>query len=124
MTIRFRTPDGSEPIRIALLTGHATIIGHDWQELDVRFQREALRLGAEQEGAVNPAPPNLPPPIDEAEAEAVRKALIVMLDRNGEGDFTAAGYPDMRILRGLAGINVSKDAAYAVFDKLKAEANQ
>jgi hypothetical protein len=122
MTIRFRTPAGHEPIRVALLTGHTTIIGHDWQELDPRFHREALSLGAQPEGADNPAPPALDAPIDADETEAVRQAIITMLDRNGDGDFTSAGYPDMRVLRGLAGVNVSKELAYAVFETMKAEA--
>ena len=123
MTTQFRTPEGIEPIRVALLTGHTTIIGHEWQDLEARYHREALRLGAQTTSAENPEI-QLPPPVDESEAQAVRAAIVTMLDRNGEDDFTASGYPDLRVLRGLAGFNASKELAYSVFEKLKAEAAQ
>jgi hypothetical protein len=121
MSTKFRSPPGSEPIRVALLTGHTTIVGNDWQDLDPRFHREALRLGAQTETAEN-IERGLDAPVDKGEADAIREAIKVMLDRNSEDDFTASGYPDLRVLRGLAGFNASKDAVYAVFDAMKAEA--
>lgn len=123
MSTKFRAPAGTDPIRVVLLTGHTTIVGHDWQDLDPRFHREALRLGAQTETAENIAK-GLDAPTDQTEEEIVRAAIITMLDRNGEDDFTSSGYPDLRVLRGLAGINASKELVYAVFDKLKAEAAQ
>ena len=119
----FRTPPGDDPIRIALDTGHITWLGHDWQELEPRFHREALKLGAETQAAANKVVP-LDAPVDKDEAGALRDALKTMLSRDVPDDFTAAGLPDLRVVRGLVGFNATKEAVYAAFNALKAEAGE
>lgn len=126
----FRAPDG-ETIRVSLLEGgHTAIITDQWRELDARFHRAALAQGAIRAvpagAAEDPAPP--PPPHEGQTNEPtheglVRRALIQMLERSQDGDFTGAGLPDLRIVRGLAGINADRDLIYGVWAKLKTEAD-
>lgn len=125
MTIKFRAPEG-QIIRVSLLEGgHTAIITDEWRELDPRFHRAALAQGAISSDTTTPAPP---PPPHEGETneptpeDLVRKALITMLERNEPNDFTGAGMPDLRIVRGLAGINADRDLIYNVWSALKAEA--
>lgn len=125
MTIKFRAPEG-QTIRVSLLEGgHTAIITDEWRELDARFHRAALAQGAISSDTTTPAPP--PPPhegdVNEPTPEdLVRRALIQMLERGEPNDFTGAGMPDLRIVRGLAGINADRDLIYNVWSALKAEA--
>lgn len=125
MTIKFRAPEG-QTIRVSLLEGgHTAIITDEWRELDARFHRAALAQGAISSDTTVSAPP---PPPHEGETneptpeDLVRRALIQMLERGEPNDFTGAGMPDLRIVRGLAGINADRDLIYNVWSALKAEA--
>lgn len=118
---RFRTPPGQDPIRVALLTGHATFIGHDWQELEERYHREALKLGAQTEAAENRVV-SLPPAVDNSETAAIRGALIQMLNEAEPEHFNAAGQPNLKTVRELAGFNANRDTIHKIFAALRAEA--
>jgi len=118
---RFRTPPGQEPIRVALLTGHTTFIGHEWQELDERYHREALTLGAQTEASENRVV-QLPPAIDASETDAIRSALVQMLNDTDPEHFNAAGLPNLKTVRERVGFNANRDTVNKVFAAIKAEA--
>ena len=124
MTTKLMYAPEGEPIRVALITGHTTIIETTPTEVQAIFQSEARRLGAvfAKEGEVAakveaPAAPNA----SNEEAERIKAALILMLERNEDGDFTAAGQPNLRVVRELAGFNAERDDVYNVFAALKDE---
>lgn len=122
--LMFKAPDG-ETIRVSLLDGgHTAVITDQWRELDPRFHK--LALG---QGAITNAMPEPARPVQQTETETepqpkdlVRRALIAMLERSEPNDFTSAGMPDLRIARGLAGINADRDLIYAVWAELQSEA--
>lgn len=129
--MRFRNPDPtSDPIRVALLSGHITTIGNEWRDLPEIFHQEAVRLGAEREDSANLP---YPKPVEvkagpDAQAQVVgedahyREAITAMLTRNDPDDFTAAGLPNIKVVSKLCGFNATKEDVLRVFREMKSEA--
>ncbi len=125
--MKFRHPTG---VRLASTAGHVTTIGPEWRELRADMHREALAHGCECDQntiRTRPAEPakaseQAVVPLDET--AAIRAALIAMVERNGEDDFTDAGNPNLKTLSRQAGFKVEKQAALAVWHQLEAEAAQ
>ena len=122
----YRHPNGA---RLALTSGHVTFVGSDWQELAPRFHDEAVRAGCQFDQQIVAPPPPAPPGAPSPDAVTVlddekvlRAALIRMVERSAEDDFTAAGMPNLNTLRKEAGINFDRELAYRVFHALKQEA--
>lgn len=123
--MKFRHPTG---VRIALTTGYVALVGPKWRELHVDAHREALAKGCECDQTTirtqTPAPPvggeGAVVPLEEK--AAIRAALIAMITRNGEEDFTKAGTPMLKTLAKEVGFEVEKETALAVWHELEAEA--
>lgn len=118
-----------ETVRVALISGHTILIGDEPTEVHPQFQREALSLGANFCDGGEEAPADVPPPPPAPDAtaeekEQIKAALILMLERNEEDDFTKAGQPNLRVVRELAGFNAERDEIYNTFAELKAEVAQ
>jgi hypothetical protein len=120
MAIKFRAPSGE--VRVALLTGHVTIIGSEWQDLEPRFHRQALALGAISQELPQEEAPALDAPIDLSIDDVVKATIVRMLDRVGEPgselDFTGQGYPQIGVLKTLAGINVDRETMNRCFEEV------
>jgi len=118
-----RAPEG-ETVRVCLLTGHTIVITEEPCEVPAIFQIEARKLGAffckEGDVAAKVEAPAAPNATNE-EADRIKAALILMLERNDEEDFTAAGQPNLRAVRALCGFNAERDDVYNVFAALKEE---
>ena len=126
--MKFRSKHGE--IRVALVHGgHTAVIGEDWRELDPMFHAEALALGAEVDkgnfSAEKPKPAEAANPQANSEVThdaAYRNALVTMLTRAEEADFTNAGLPDIRQVSKLVGFQARKEDVYRVFREMRAEA--
>lgn len=115
-------------VRLALTSGHVAYVGSDWTELDDRFQQAAVLAGCEVEQNVIPATAKQQPAasteafVNTDEESIIRRALIVLIERNEEGDFTNTGLPNIRALEKIAGTQVNKGEAYRIFRDMKAAA--
>lgn len=123
--MKFRHPN---TVRLALTTGHVTIVGPQWRDLHTMFHREALAKGCECDQRTIRTSTEAPPTASDAavkdldEAVAIREALIRMVERNDEDDFTAAGAPNLKALAKETGFKVDKTQALEVWHQLEAEA--
>lgn len=133
--MKFRSP-GAQALHIALTSGHTLVIPPEGVSVPTHFRREAISQGAEPLGAdvgeatFEPADPALPLQSNAAVSTEARKkmiadALLTMLNGNDEADFTAAGLPNLGKLKLVAGFNVSRAEADAVWAEVQAaEANK
>lgn len=126
--MKFRSPTGNL-IRVALTSGHVTIIGEEWRELDPMFHREALAQGAQVDKTeIRNAPA---PPIAASESGAakvqdteteIHKAIVTMLERDDDGDFVkGSGNPNLKAVEKLVGFRVERDTVYNIFQKMQDE---
>ena len=90
--MKFRSPNET-PIRVALTSGHAAVIGHEWRELPEIFHRDALAQGAQCDATHidNPEPPSINGGEQAnggqpSEDDAYREAILLMIERDEEGD--------------------------------------
>lgn len=128
--MKFRAPTTETPIRVALTSGHTAVLTNEWRELPEIFHRDALALGAQCDATHidNPVPPSIQADGQgnggqPSEAEAYREAILLMVERDDEGDFVAStGLPNLKALEKLVGFRVNKELAYATFHALKNEA--
>ena len=113
--MKFRSPT-SEPIHVALLSGHTCLITPEGTEVEQRFLKEAVVRGAIPVGTS----------VEESEepgksrADLILDAIMRMAERGNVADFTADGRPDVRALREAVGFQVDKgerDAMWAIFTK-------
>jgi hypothetical protein len=113
--MKFRTRSGM--VRLGSPTGHVHTLTEEWAELHERFHKEAYASGcvSEDMAAVlatldKPAPDGEKPLHgDAARMDKVKVAIRKMLDGNEQKNFTAAGIPDLRILRAVADFEVTSD---------------
>ncbi len=118
-------------VRLALLSGHATFVGKEWQELDPIFHQAALEKGCHcDQQVIGERPQHRPSTGANAtkqldEPAAIRTAIIKMLERkdtpDGEGDFTAADNPNTNVVASLCGFKPSKDQVLEVWHALQKE---
>lgn len=122
--MKFRHADG---VRIALNSGHVTLVGPDWRELDPIFHRAAMAQGCECDQSTIRTQDQIPQTGDGAivnfdEAGKIREALIRMIERNAEDDFTGSGSPNLKTLARETGFRIDKELALCVWHQLEQEA--
>jgi len=124
--MKFRHHTG---VRLALTSGLVTLVGPDWRPLREEFHREALAKGCECDQSTIRTQELKPPaggsteavtPLDER--TKIRAALIRMVERNGEDDFTASGTPNLNTLSKEAGFRVDRTVGLEVWHELEREA--
>ena len=122
---------GAAALHIALTSGHTLVIPPEGVYVPTPFRREAISQGAEPLGvdvgdaSFEPADPASPLQGNAADAAEARKkmiadALLTMLNGSDEADFTAAGLPNLGKLKVVAGFNVSRAEADAVWAEVQA----
>lgn len=108
--ISFGTTSGS---------GHSMVLGHDGEEVPKMFLQAAFAAGAVPADAdadeFVSAPSDTP---SKSNQELIQDAIKVMLERNDEKDFTAAGLPDRRVLAKLVGLNVTAEDVITAWQAL------
>ena len=124
--MQFRSPRGE--IRVSNIFGHSAIVGEEWTTVPEVLHRDAMAAGCicEQNVVETKAPvaetaPDAPKQVVD-EATVIREVLEVMLVRGEDGDFTADGTPNAKVVSKLAGMNVRKEAVMAVFVAMQNEA--
>lgn len=128
--MKFRSP-GAAALHIALTSGHTLVIPPEGVSVPTQFRREAISQGAEPLGAdgseatFEHADPALTlqgsaAVSTEARKKMIADALLTMLNGNDEADFTAAGLPNLGKLKVVAGFNVSRAEADAVWAEVQA----
>lgn len=108
--MKFKSPS-DQPVYIAMLSGHAAVIGNEWRELPPFMHREALAAGcitdnmdAETINAmVNDAAPK------DSNHDILVRAIKAMMDDPQEGDFTGAALPNLKHLSKRVGWTVNKE---------------
>lgn len=118
--MKFRSPT-AQPISIGLTTGHmACIPGNEEApngvELDKRFHRQAIALGALPEGVEAPEPEESTSP---DRAAIIDKAIQGMLDGDEPDDFKQDGTPNLTALSRRAGFKVAREEAESAWARVK-----
>lgn len=122
--MKFYTPKSfKEPIRVALLSGHVTIVEYEPTELHPRFVREAIAQGAIPEGV----PESLMKAADEATSDIkpedrhaqIKQVLLDMVEHakttEGADEFTATGLPSIAAVKKRLGGTVTKEEVYSAW---------
>ncbi len=128
---KFKHPRG---VRLTLDSGHVTHVGKEWEPLDERFHQAALEKGChcDQEIIGDRVDPNASTRTvtDTTEKQRtldepalIRIALMEMIGRNQEGDFTTDNLPNTNVVKKLAGFACSKQSVMEAWNKLNAEAD-
>ncbi len=129
--LRMKSP-GSEPVRVALTSGHVILIGPEGREVEARFVREALVNGAIPEG-VDPAllqhaEPAVKTPLSDLDRdEQIREVLRQMLaDRDGKpgsDEFTANGLPSVPAVTKRLGWKAMREDVYRLWQDVDPSAD-
>jgi hypothetical protein len=126
--MRFRHKTG---VRLASLAGPIVWVGKDWLELPPSlFQEMAMKAGCEVDTSTIPSLPPAPEPVtsplmvSDNVRQVTRTALIKMISRNADGDFTKEGLPNLKTLLRESGTPVDKEVALSIFAELQREAEE
>lgn len=114
--MKFRSPD-SEPIHIALLTGHTAVVTSEGIELAPMFRKEAIARGALPVGIATDEPEN---PEQPSRADLIRNAMKSLVEKGDVEDFTKDGRPDLRALDKAVGFTVDKSERDFIWNALSA----
>ena len=123
--MRFRHETG---VRLALLSGPIVWVGTDWTELPPNFQEAAMKAGCQIDGneisaiQQEPEQPKATILVADEVRQIIRTTLIRMIERNADGDFTAAGLPNLKTLLRESGVPCEKEVALNIYEELRREA--
>lgn len=124
--MKFKSPT-DEPVYIALLSGHAAVIGPEWRELPIILHRKALEEGCITD---NMDEETIAAKVESARPHESNHDILVgiikgMAANPQDGDFTANDLPNLKRLAKLAGWNVSREemmqAVHAIASEDEAE---
>ena len=143
--MKFRSRSDSEVARLASTTGHIILVGQEFVEVPQHMESEAYANGCVSEELYNSIKADMAKGAEQAAKEmlagaigsgeqqvsaiklpsgeiinedrsaVVRKAIQGMLDGGEDGAFTAAGLPNLKVLSGKCGFQVSKDEMESVW---------
>lgn len=132
----FRAPT-EEPVRLALLSGHVAIVHRDnegdhapWRALPPHFHQEALARGCEcdtQIARADASPIQAGPDAMNQSAgydDSYRAALVLMIERSEEGDFTKDKLPNISAVTKICGFTAKKEDVLRVWRVMIAEIEQ
>jgi hypothetical protein len=120
--MRFRSRDGSIK-RVTMPSGQVAIVGPEWRELPAEMADEAYRSGCIGD-VVEHGPPVVAATVAAREPltiEAVKAAMIKMLEENAKGNFTKDGMPNKAVLNNRCGAIVSTAMFNAAWTELVKE---
>lgn len=108
--MQFKSPT-DEPVYIALLSGHAAVIGSEWRDLPPILHRKALEEGCITD---NMDEETIAAKVESAQPQESNHDILVgivkgMAANPQDGDFTASDLPNLKRLGKLAGWNVSRE---------------
>lgn len=113
--------------RLALTTGHVVVVNENWVELDEHFHSAAFAAGCQcDQGFIANHAQEEQENSDDAvktldEPVLIREAILQMLKREQEGDFTAAGNPNLNVVASLCGFRVDKESVLEAWHAIEKE---
>lgn len=115
--LKFRSP-ADEPVHVAVLSGHAALVGPDWRELPPILHRQAIADGCITDNmpaeTIAAALESATPPF--SQESAIQNGIIKMLDADNPGEnFTRAGLPNLNVLSHTVGFNVDREQVQKVW---------
>lgn len=122
--ILFRSPT-SKPVRLALESGHITIVGEDWRPLPSVFHSLAYSKGCisndMQKNHILESESKTVERIKEVEDQKfkVKNAIQEAIDKNDAEFFTSKGKPDSRKLTSVVGFSVTNALRDEVWSKME-----
>lgn len=126
--MKFRSRSDNKTIRLASTSGDILLIGSEFVEVPLHMEAEAYASGCVSEELYNSIKSDMEKDAAaktaltggsltaEQKHEAIKLAIGAMLDSHENGNFTAAGIPNLKVLVRQTGFQVSKeemDAAWA-----------
>ena len=114
--MKFKAP-GTEPVMVALTTGHTCVVTPEGNTIEPRFRKEAIARGCSPMG-VGAAEPEVQ--VEKTKAELIQDGIEKMLEGNDDDAFTGDGKPDAKKLSQIVGFTVTakeRDDAWAVVEK-------
>lgn len=131
--MKFRSRSDEQVIRLASTSGHIVLVGKDFVEVPEHMESQAYAEGCVSEALYNSIRADMEKDAAaqaaligggltaEQKREAVKAAIVAMLDGKEEGSFTAAGLPNMKALAKQCGFQVTKDEMEAVWETIVAQ---
>lgn len=143
--MRFRSRSNSEVARLASTSGHIILVGQEFVEVPQHMEAEAYSNGCVSEEIYNSIKADMAKGalatgeggdskpdggiklpsgdiIREDRPSVIRQAIQGMLDGGEDGAFTAAGLPNLKVLSGKCGFQVSKDEMEVAWGEISAAA--
>ena len=141
--MRFRSRSNSEVARLASTSGHIILVGQEFVEVPQHMEAEAYANGCVSEELYNSIKADMAkgalaagdgggvqlpggvtdgPGPEVIRQTTIRRSIRAMLDGKEEGAFTAAGLPNLKVLSGKCGFQVSKDEMEVAWGEISAAA--
>ena len=130
--MKFRSRSDEQVIRLASTSGHIVLVGKDFVEVPEHMESQAYAEGCVSEALYNSIRADMEKDAAAQAAligggltadqkrEAVKAAIVAMLDGKEEGSFTAAGLPNMKVLAKQCGFQLTKDEMEAAWAEVSA----
>lgn len=125
--MKFRSRSDEQVIRLASTSGHIVLVGKDFVEVPEHMESQAYAEGCVSEALYKSIRADMEKDAaaqialaggaltDEQKHEAIKAAIVAMLDGKDEGSFTTAGLPNMKVLAKQCGFQLTKDEMEAAW---------
>ena len=133
--MKFRSRRDGEVTRVASTSGHICLIGSEFVDVPEHMESDAYAAGCVSEALYNSIKADMEKDAAAKMAltggalttaqkhEAIKLAIVAMLDGKDDGSFTKDGLPNMKVLAKQTGFALSKEemeAAWAEVSEIKA----
>lgn len=130
--MKFRSRSDEQVIRLASTSGHIVLVGKEFVEVPEHMESQAYAEGCVSEALYNSIRADMEKDAaaqaalvgggltEELKHEAIKAAIVAMLDGKDEGSFTTAGLPNMKALAKQCGFQVTKDEMEAAWAEVSA----
>ena len=128
--MKFRSRSDEQVIRLASTSGHIVLVGKEFVEVPEHMESQAYAEGCVSEVLYNSIRADMEKDAAaqaalvggsltaEQKHEAIKAAIVSMLDGKDEGSFTAAGLPNMKVLAKQCGFQLTKDEMDAAWSEI------
>lgn len=130
--MKFRSRSDEQVIRLASTSGHIVLVGKEFVEVPEHMESKAYAEGCVSEALYNSIRADMEKDAAaqaalvggaltaEQKHEAIKAAIVAMLDGKDEGSFTTAGLPNMKVLAKQCGFQLTKDEMEAAWNEIVA----
>lgn len=130
--MKFRSRSDEQVIRLASTSGHIVLVGKEFVEVPEHMESQAYAEGCVSEALYKSIRADIEKDAAaqvalaggaltaEQKHEAIKTAIVAMLDGKDEGSFTTAGLPNMKVLAKQCGFQLTKDEMEAAWAEVSA----